>query len=146
MSVLDDYPERAAASGGFPPALIARFAERSQADFEIEFFDRILQRDAKYIDVLRCQGELLTRKGLHQRALEVDLRLAELLPHDCIVHYNLACSLALGQREHEAIEELRAAIEQGYDDFGFMITDADLDSLRENPGYRALLREFGVSE
>ena len=146
MSILGDYPERAASGGEFPPKLIARFAERSQSDFEIEFFDRILQRDPSYVDVLRCQGELLTRQGMHERALEVDRRLAELLPHDCIVHYNLACSLALGEQQHEAIEELRMAIEQGYDDFGFMVMDADLQSLREHPDYRELLRDYGVDE
>lgn len=146
MSFADDYPEHAALGGDLPRSVLARFASQSQLDFEIEFFDRILQRDPNYIDVLRCQGELLARKGMYERALQLDRRLAELLPNDCVVHYNLACSLALGQMQHEAIEELRAALEHGYDDIPYLEADADLDSLREHPDYLALLREFGLGE
>ena len=82
---------------------------KSQLDFDIAFFDRILQRRPDYVDVLRCQGELLSRKGLHQLALAVDRRLAELLPEDYVVRYNLACSLAVGGYRREAIATLRTA-------------------------------------
>ena len=100
---------------------------KSQLDFDIAFFDRILQRRPDYVDVLRCQGELLSRKGLHQLALAVDRRLAELLPEDYVVRYNLACSLAVGGYRREAIATLRTALEQGYDDFDYMESDSDLD-------------------
>lgn len=117
---------------------------RGQLDFDIAFYDRILQRDPNYIDVLRCQGELLSRKGLHERALVIDRRLAELLPTDFVIRYNLACSLAVGGHRREAIAALRAALEQGYDDFEYLENDGDLDSLREDPAYVALLREYGI--
>ena len=38
----------------------------------------------------------------------------------------------------------RVALEQGYDDFDYMESDSDLDALREDPAFRALLREFGI--
>ena len=117
---------------------------KSQLDFDIAFYERILERQPNYLDVLRCQGELLSRRGLHQRAMVVDRRLAELLPGDCVVRYNLACSLAMGGRTTEAIAALRAALERGYDDFDYLETDSDLDALRDDPAYRALLREFGI--
>jgi predicted Zn-dependent protease len=117
---------------------------KSQLDFDIAFFDRILKRQPDYVDVLRCQGELLSRKGLHDMALAVDRRLAELLPTDYVVRYNLACSLAIGGYRREAVAALRAALENGYDDFEFLESDNDLDSLRDDPAYRALLREYGI--
>ncbi len=95
-------------------------------------------------DVLRCQGELLSRKGLNDLALVVDRRLAKLLPADFVVRYNLACSLAVGGFRREAIAALRKALEQGYDDFEYLENDGDLDSLREDPTFHALLREFGI--
>lgn len=121
-----------------------RGKQSQQIDFDIAFFDCILQRNPRYLDVLRCQGELLSHKGLHERALEVDRRLAELRPDDCIVRYNLACSLARNQRPHEAVDQLRHALEQGYDDFAYMECDTDLESLRNDPSYQQLLREFGI--
>lgn len=113
-----------------------------QIDFDLEFFDRVLARSPSYVDVLRCQGELLSHKGQHERALEIDRRLAELRPDDCIVRYNLACSLANCQHKREAIAELRRALEQGYDDFEYLACDRDLDALRDEPGYQQLLRDF----
>jgi len=119
-------------------------AQQSQLDFDIEFFKQILDREPDYLDVLRCQGELLSRKGLHERALEVDRRLVNLLPGDCVVQYNLACSLAVGGLHADAIAALRAALAHGYDDFDHMECDGDLDVLREEPAYRDLLREYGI--
>ena len=95
-----------------PSTHAARQPEQSQLDFEIEFFQRVLSRQPDFVDVLRCQGQLLTRKGLHARALEVDQRLVELRPKDGVAHYNLACSLALGRRPAEAIAELEALKEE----------------------------------
>jgi tetratricopeptide (TPR) repeat protein len=119
-------------------------AQQSQLDFDIAFFRRILQREPDYLDVLRCQGELLSRKGLHAQALEVDRRLVRLLPDDCVVQYNLACSLAVGGLRDDAIAALRAAFLHGYDDFDHMECDSDLDGLRDDPAYRDLLREYGI--
>jgi predicted Zn-dependent protease len=117
---------------------------KAQLDFDIAFYDRILKRQPDYVDVLRCQGELLSRRGLHERALVIDRRLAELLPHDFVIRYNLACSLAVGGFRREAIVALRAALENGYDDFEYLETDSDLDTLRDDPAYRALMREYGI--
>ncbi|MBX3412290.1 MAG: hypothetical protein KF708_06190 [Pirellulales bacterium] len=123
---------------------LERLQSRSQVDFDLEFFGRILSRAPEFVDVLRCQGELLTRKGLHDDALRVDRHLARLLPDDCIVRYNLACSLALVGETVEAIDELRAAFERGYNDLGHLEIDSDLDGLRELPEFQLLLDEFGL--
>ena len=70
-------PDESYSHGGeLPEALVASFRDQSQLDFDLAFFDHLLQREPDYIDVLRCQGELLTRKGQHERALTIDRRLA----------------------------------------------------------------------
>lgn len=122
----------------------ARGKQRQQIDFDIEFYERVLQRHPDYVDVLRCQGELLSHRGLNERALAVDRRLAELRPDDCIVRYNLACSLARNKRPSEAVVQLRHALERGYDDFAYLECDSDLECLREDPLYQQLKREFGI--
>lgn len=144
MSAFPDNPtsgprEEDAASG------IDRLADRSQLDFDIEFFDRVLMRSPMYLDVLRCQAPLLSRKGLHDRALEIEQRLVSLRPHDGVAHYNLACRLALARRPQEAVLELRLALEHGYDDLDYLEADADLDTVREHPEYQELLRQYGVT-
>ena len=118
-------------------------APANQLDYDIAFYDAILERAPNYVDVLRCQGGLLARKGLHDRSLEIDRRLVRLAPEDAVAHYNLACNLALSGQAREGLEKLRRALELGYRDFRYLTLDGDLDALRETEGYRELAREFG---
>jgi adenylate cyclase len=113
-----------------------------QADFEIEFFERVLSRNSDDINVLRALGELLARKGLWERSLKVEEHLIRLRPDDGIAHYNAACSLAMQGAASEAINALDRAILCGYRDFGHLEVDPDLDSLRHLPAYRALLGRY----
>lgn len=123
-------------------SLLARLADQSQLDFELEFFAGILERHPCYIDVLRAHGNNLTLKGRYAEGLQVDKRLIQLRPNDPLAHYNLACSYALLKRPELAIKTLRRAVELGYRDFRYMREDRDLDSIRHDPRFRQLLREY----
>jgi tetratricopeptide (TPR) repeat protein len=115
------------------------FGKLNQLDFDIDFFEKLLVRNGDSVEVLRTLGELVSKKGDVQRALEIDRRLVERLPDDFLVRYNLACSQALAGRPDEAIDSLSSAILLGYDDLAHLEVDPDLDSLRERPDFRALL-------
>src|SRR5262249_8576471 len=117
-------------------------AEQSQLDFELDFFARILDRYPDYVDVLRVQGNNMTLRGRYAEGLQIDKRLISLRPGDPLAHYNLACSYALLKRPEQALKTLRKAVELGYRDFRYMKEDRDLDSIRQDPRFRQLLREF----
>jgi Flp pilus assembly protein TadD len=121
---------------------VSREGEQSQIDFELEFFRSVLETMPDYVDVLRILGNLLTLKGRFAEGLQIDRRLVQLRPHDPLAHYNLACSFALLKRSEQAIKMLRKAVELGYRDFGYMREDSDLDTIRHDPRFRQLLREF----
>lgn len=53
--------------------------------------------------------------------------------------YNAACSLALADRRQEAISTLERAFELGFDDPEHYVEDSDLDRLRSNPRFQALV-------
>ena len=74
--------------------------------------------------------------------LQIDKRLVQLRPSDPLAHYNLACSYALLKRPEQALKTLRRAVELGYRDFRYMREDRDLDTVRKDPRFRQLLREF----
>lgn len=115
------------------------FGALNQLDFDIDFFERLLARKQDSIEVLRVLAELVSRKGLVDRAVDLDRRLVELLPNDFLARYNLACSLARAGRSDEAIDSLSRAILLGYDDLAHMEADPDLESLRNHPDFQALL-------
>lgn len=115
------------------------FGALNQLDFDIDFFERLLARKQDSIEVLRVLAELVSRKGLVDRAVDLDRRLVALLPNDFLARYNLACSLARAGRSDEAIDSLSRAILLGYDDLAHMEADPDLESLRNHPDFQALL-------
>lgn len=121
-----------------------RPVEQHQLDFEIEFFARVLEACPDYVDVLRVMANNLTLKGRYAEGLQIDKRLVQLRPSDPLAHYNLACSYALLKRSELAIKTLRRAVELGYRDFRYMREDRDLDSIRHDPRFRQVLREYEV--
>lgn len=132
-------PQSSDAAGEF-----ARLAERPQLDFELEFFDALAAKVPDFADVLRAQASNLTTKGLLREGLKVDQRLVQIRPADPTAHYNLACRYALLKQPDMALTTLRRAVELGYRDLQYMTKDRDLDSIRKDPRFRQLLREYGL--
>lgn len=121
----------------------SRSAEKqSQLDFELDFYAGILHRNPDFVDALRVHGNNLTLKGRYADGLKIDRRLVELRPHDCLAHYNLACSYALLKKVDPALRALRKSLELGYRNLRFLREDHDLDAVRKDPRFRQLLREY----
>jgi hypothetical protein len=127
----------------FPPGSVLGFlADRSQLDFEIEFFGVLLASLPAYAEVLWVQASNLTTKGRLKDGLAVDKQLVATRPRDPTAHYNLACRYALLKQADMAFRALRKAVELGYRDFRFMEQDRDLESIRKDPRFRQLVREY----
>ncbi len=112
--------------------------EREKATFEIEFFERVLRRCPDYAEVVEVLGGLYTRQGRIDDGLKMDRKLVRLEPENPYAHYNLACSLALKNRQREALRKLREAINRGYNDREWLLRDPDMESLRHLPEFRKL--------
>ena len=131
------------ADDAFPAGSVLAFlADRNQLDFELEFFGKVLAAAPEFHETLRAQASNMTVKGRLQDGLAVDKKLVALRPADPTAHYNLACRYALLKQPDLALVTLRRAIELGYRDFRYMEEDHDLDSIRKDPRFRALVREY----
>jgi len=95
----------------------------------------------KYVEALIPLAEAYTRKGLHDKGLQIDKRLTELRKDDPIVHYNFACSLALSGRKKEALTALGRSIRLGYRDFNHIRKDHDLKNLHSLPQFKKLVEK-----
>jgi tetratricopeptide (TPR) repeat protein len=126
-----------------PGTLLAVLAERPQLDFELEFYERLLALLPDFAEALRAQASNLTTKGMLKEGLKVDQKLVQLRPGDATAHYNLACRYALLKQRDMALSTLRRAVELGYRDFRYMLQDRDLDSVRRDPRFKQLVREYG---
>jgi len=137
MASPSQQPQQAAAN-----AVLARIANQSQIEFELDFFTSLLDRRPDFVEALKAHAKNLAIARRHQEGLQCDQRITRLRPQDSLARYNLACSLALTRHFDEALFELRKAVELGYRDFNFMKQDRDLDPIRKDPRFRALVREY----
>jgi tetratricopeptide (TPR) repeat protein len=111
-------------------------------EFEVRFYEKLLAAYPDFVDVLIPLGNAYTRLGLHEKGLQVDLRLAQLRGNDPLTWYNLACSYSLLKRLDESLEALRRSVELGYSDVSYLQKDPDLLNLRQSQKYRHFLESF----
>jgi tetratricopeptide (TPR) repeat protein len=138
-------PPRVPAARVRPVALNAQTLDRLSRiaeHWEIDLLEAALPAAPDDFEVLVRLGELYSRVGRHLDGLAVDLKLVAMAPLDPMVHYNLACSLALTGQVEPAIGELRSAIRLGYDEVEHLMKDADLVAVRCHPGFPDLLRQL----
>lgn len=115
--------------------------ELRDLDIEISFIKGVVRRDPKFVEALQVLGDDYTRRGSFKDGLKVDQQLARLRPGDATVLYNLACSYALTGRLDRATTALIKAIDQGYDDFRWLMRDPDLQQLRDDENLFKKVRE-----
>ena len=102
---------------------------QTEEDFEINFYEGILQKNPEHVDTLTILGDLYTKKGWIEKGLAVDQRLLRLRPEDPYVLYNLACSYSLLNNIDQAFKIIKMAIAFGYKDFDYLRKDPDLVNL-----------------
>jgi len=113
--------------------------KKEDPSFDISFYESILRRDPNYTDVVEILGGLYTKAGRISDGLKMDRKLVRLQPDNATAHYNLACSLALSERNADSLRSLKRAISLGYDDFEWMTQDPDLDELKKHPEFVKLI-------
>lgn len=116
--------------------------KRDDIEFEIAFYENILQETPNFVEALTVLGDLYTSAGMWQKGLEVDLKLSKLRPEDAAVFYNLACSFALLNQTRLALGALTKAIDYGYDDFEHLKGDRDLDNLLKDEHFQLYIKQL----
>lgn len=113
-------------------------------EFEIGFYEKLVHAYPDFVDALVPLADAYTRRGLHDKGLQLDLRLTELRSNDPMAWYNLACSYSLLQRIDDALDSLRHALQLGYHDLEFLGKDPDLVNIRRSPKFRQLLESLAA--
>ena len=108
-------------------------------DFEIRFYERILERKGDFVQALIALGDLYTKKGLYEKGLTIDRKLLQLRPEDPYVFYNLSCSYSLVNAIDKAASAMKFAIKNGYRNFVYLENDRDLINLLKDPEFRSYL-------
>jgi tetratricopeptide (TPR) repeat protein len=83
----------------------------------------------------------LYREGRYAEAADHARGVAEAHPEYPALLYNLACCESLAGRTADAIKHLRLALERSPRTRSYLAADPDLDPLREEPAFHALLAD-----
>lgn len=118
------------------------FRLEEDLDFEISFYEDLVKDKPDFVDALILLGDAYTKKGMDQKALDVDLRLSSLCPKDPTIHYNLACDYSVLKDADKCFEALEKAIKFGYRDFRYMEKDPDLAYFRQDARYKELILKY----
>ena len=103
--------------------------KKEDIDFEITFYNGLIEKNPNFAEALIALGELYTNAGMYKEGLAIDEKLVQLRPEDPVVHYNLACSYSLLNDIDKAYRSVKKAIHCGYSDFEHLRKDNDLSNL-----------------
>ena len=115
-------------------------------DFELHFLEGVLAKAPDFLQALMALGDLYTKKGMYQKGLEVDKKLAALHPDNPFILYNLACSYSLLNELDKAFVYLQEAIHCGYDNFYYMFTDGDLSNLHKDSRFQQYISRISTKQ
>jgi poly(3-hydroxybutyrate) depolymerase len=104
---------------------------------------------AEQVRAAHQHAETLHRQQKYREAAAEYQKILAVTPHDYRALYNAACAFALCNDPATAVDLLKRAVEAGWTDVSHLESDSDLNSIRDNPGYRqivATLRERAAKE
>ena len=125
------------------PALYFRLAELSekcgmQAQAR-DYYERTLALQPDAVESLNNLGNLYAAHYQDTQALALFRRLAAILPESPKIHYNLACLYARQGQPQDALGHLETAIQNGYDNWRQIVSDKDLENLRDTEYFKKII-------
>jgi TolB-like protein/Tfp pilus assembly protein PilF len=120
-------------------ALGDRAREASAVQRAAVVSDRWARLNPDDVRALYCAGGNMVRSGEVERGLALVERALELEPEDFGVLYNSACTYALAGDADRALELLERALRTGGGYRSWIEHDSDLEALRRDPRFEAIL-------
>ena len=80
--------------------------------------------------------------GEQEQALAAIAKCIEGAPDSAELYYNISGVYGRMGNTEQALDNLRIALEKGYNSFSFIEQDDDLAALRDNPQYKALIQQY----
>ncbi|MDY0188237.1 MAG: tetratricopeptide repeat protein [Syntrophus sp. (in: bacteria)] len=107
-------------------------------------FSLAIEKDPDYADAYSNRGVAYMQQHKFNKALE-DLKKAKELKSDSpSIRYNLACLYSLKGDVDFGLDELDAALANGFSDYESLRKDPDLNNLRKHPEFKKILEAHKV--
>ncbi len=116
--------------------------ESAQSAYEkaLEVIAHQLELNPDDTRALSLGAGCLARLGNREESIQWAGRAVAIDPEDAVILYAVACVYAIVELPDEAIAYLDAAVKAGFGNFGWIENDPDMDSIRNDPRYLAILK------
>ena len=114
----------------------------STSQRRLELSERLLELDPDDYQTLLYGANALAELGELERSLEWAAQVLESGTNDALVLYNIACFYAVAEQPEKALEALERSYAAGLADPEWMAQDSDLDYIREEVRYKALIERM----
>jgi adenylate cyclase len=108
----------------------------------LELIERHLEMNPHDTRALYIGSNLLSTVGEQEKGTELAERALAQDENEPVVLYNVACFYAIEGNSDRALELLAQAVERGWGDRAWLETDSDLDVLRADERFTALLENM----
>jgi len=122
-----------------------RRASSSGVDEAIKYYEQSLKIDPESPGALFNLAIAYSVKKDQDNAVQTAERLLKVQNAKGLymsTHYNLACFYSLKKEPKKAVENLKKAIENGFEDFDHMQKDSDLTNIRDDKEFKELVNKY----
>jgi len=113
--------------------------KRGRFDESVEWLTRALEHEPKLYIAHNNLGCVLLEVGREAEAIVALERAIEVEPHNPMAYFNIACVYGRGGRTREAFAWLERAVDEGYSNRDKLLSETDLDSIRDTVEFQRLL-------
>lgn len=117
-----------------------RAAERRREG--VRLAERHLALDPGETRALYLGANGLIALGEHERAMEWLEKALEIEPDEPMLLYNAGCIYALAGQTENSLDCLERSVDAGLRQRGWFVNDSNLDSVRDHPRFKAILRRL----
>ena len=110
----------------------------------INEFSNAIKKDSNYAEAYSNRATAYMMQKKYNKALDDLKKAKELKPESASIRYNLACAHSLMGNVDYGLDELDAALARGFNDYGALRKDTDLNNLRKHKEWRPILEKHKV--
>ncbi len=102
-----------------------------------------LLKPADQVNILFKTAVRFAGEKKYEKGISLFQRILSITPDNPAILYNISCLYALLNQKEQALQWLQKAVDHGYDNWGKLKTDPDLNHIKNEPGYRKLVEKGG---